>query len=900
MAFRLSIFAAALALAASGVARADKAPFDLVGPSLDITVSRGAAALPISAVPDLAPGDKLHIKAELPPRQGAHYLLVTAFLRGATDPPPKNWFFVARTWEKGGKGLELTVPAGAQQALVFLAPQTGGDFSTLLGTVRSRPGAFVRAAQDLEQLDLDRARLQAFLDSVRETDRTDPNDLQAVSTRLARSLGIKLDESCFARTANLQASCLMKDQDALVLDDGHTSSLVHSLTGGDTGQLISQLGYAPLAGGGLYSPYVGAVVDIVRILDGIRTAHYQYIPALALASGARLDLHLNTPPSFADPKSVLVVALPPVAPTAPPPLRALDPLASYCLAKKDVVLPVEGAPLVFATDFAHDMTLRVKARSGETLDVPLHADAARGGFVAEGSGIDPSQFEKSVTGELHGNWGFSGFDGPNFRLEAAGGGVWRVADDDADALVVGRTDTLHLVGGPADCVESLKLEASGADEPLSFKVASAETLMVTAPLATTPPGDATVVVDSAGGKPQRVSVKAYAQAGRLDRFVYHAGDKSGVLEGARLDEVSGLTLAGAHFSPGPLQASGGLDSLELDAKDPLPAQLAKPGVKLAARVTLVDGRTEKLETQVLTDRPQIVISALTLKNKPDSGVAAFELGDPGEFARGAVLAFSIAAPAPASFTPHDTAEASTADGAWSTRLQGPDEFVLADSHAAVATLDTAKAFGPSAWGPVRVRIDDDKGDSDWQPLGTLVRLPKIDGVVCSHEGSACRLEGDDLFLIAAVSASSKFEDPVTVPNGFPGASIEVPHPHDGRLYVKLHDDPAVVSVMRVRPGGVAVAKRRPASGGASGTTPEPAPTASGPAQPPLPNPGAASDPAQSPSPNPGAMSGPAQPPSSNPAAASDPPQSSSPNPGAASGAAQSSSPNPGVPPGSSP
>src|ERR1700759_5138751 len=136
MANRLSILAAAFALAVSGVARADKAPFDLTGPSLDITVTRGGTVLPISAVPDLAPGDKLHIKAEMPPGQGAHYVLVTAFLRGATDPPPKNWFFAANTWEKGSKGLELTVPAGAQQALVFLAPHTGGDFSTLSGTVR--------------------------------------------------------------------------------------------------------------------------------------------------------------------------------------------------------------------------------------------------------------------------------------------------------------------------------------------------------------------------------------------------------------------------------------------------------------------------------------------------------------------------------------------------------------------------------------------------------------------------------------------------------------------------------------------------------------------------------------------------------------------------------------------
>jgi hypothetical protein len=799
MAIRLPILAAALALAAAGAALAQRAPFDLSGPGLEVTVARGGAVLPISQVPDLAPGDKVHISASLDPGQGARYVLIVAFLRGATNPPPKDWFFASRTWEgKDAKGLDLTVPAGAQQALVFLAPHTGGDFPTLSGTVRARPGAFVRAAQDLEQLDLDRARLRSFLDAVHETEGAHPQDLQAVSTRLARSLGIKLDESCFAQPPALQGPCLLKDQDVLVLDDGHTSSMVQSLASGNAADLIAQLGYAPAMGAGLYSPYVGAVMDIVRILDGMRTAHFQYIPALALASGDRLALRLNTPPSFADPKSVLVVALPPVAPVTPPPLRALDPAAAYCLARQDIVLPVDGAPLVFATELAHDMRLRLKARSGEVFDVPVRADAARGGFVASDTGLDPSLFASPVTGTLQGRWGFSDFEGPVFRFEAAGSGAWRIADDDAEALVVGRTNTLRLVGGSADCVQSLTLETSDASQPLAFKVADADALAVTAPLETIAEGNATLVVDSAGGPPQRLAVRTYAQAGRLDRFVYHVGDKSGVLEGARLDEVSGLTLAGAKFSPGPLESVGLQDSREMDAQDPLPPALAKSGAKATARVTLADGRTEKLQTQVLPERPQIVISARTLKGSPDAGAAGFELGDPDEIARGAVLAFSIQAPAPGEFRPHEAAEAATSDGAWSTKLEGPGELVLADSHAAVATLDTAKAFGPSAWGPVRVRIADDRGESDWQPLGTLVRLPKIDGVVCAHEGGSCHLKGEDLFLLAAVSASAKFDDPVTVPDGFPGDSIEVPRPHDGRLYVKLHDDPSVVSVMRLK------------------------------------------------------------------------------------------------------
>ena len=68
-----------------------------------------------------------------PEDQSAHYLLIVAFLRGATNPPPENWFIKAETWSKQVReeGIVVTVPQDAQQALLFLAPETGGDFGSL-------------------------------------------------------------------------------------------------------------------------------------------------------------------------------------------------------------------------------------------------------------------------------------------------------------------------------------------------------------------------------------------------------------------------------------------------------------------------------------------------------------------------------------------------------------------------------------------------------------------------------------------------------------------------------------------------------------------------------------------------------------------------------------------------
>ena len=145
--------------------------------------------------------------------------------------------------------------------------------------------------------------------------------------------------------------------------------------------------YTPQLSYGYYSPYIASVLDIVRIFGSFATARYQYIPALATQRGEVVALTLNTPPSFHDPKSVLVTALPAVEAPQPPPLHAVDPKEIYCARKSSLVLPVEGAPLVFSTGYAHDLRLSLTGSDGKTIDLPVRADAEQGGFVVDTSGI---------------------------------------------------------------------------------------------------------------------------------------------------------------------------------------------------------------------------------------------------------------------------------------------------------------------------------------------------------------------------------------------------------------------------------------------------------------------------------------------------------------------------------
>src|SRR5579863_9807724 len=180
---------------------ADSPAFDLTGPKVDVHVKRGEITLPISEVPNLLAGDRLWIHPDFPESQSAHYILIVAFLRGSTNPPPPEWFTRVETWtrEARDEGVFVVVPEGAQQALLFLAPETGGDFNTLRTAVRGRPGVFVRAAQDLEQASLDRTRLDKYLAEITKTSNSDPADLKKNSELLAQALRIKVNEDCFNR-----------------------------------------------------------------------------------------------------------------------------------------------------------------------------------------------------------------------------------------------------------------------------------------------------------------------------------------------------------------------------------------------------------------------------------------------------------------------------------------------------------------------------------------------------------------------------------------------------------------------------------------------------------------------------------------------------------------------------
>ncbi len=789
------------------LAFADDAAFDLAGPKIDVRVERGDKGLPIGQVPNLLPGDRLWIHADLPESQSAHYLMVVAFLRGATNPPPENWFTKVETWTKHVRqeGVMIKVPDEAQQALIFLAPETGGDFSTLRSTVRGKPGAFVRAAQDLLQASLDRARLERYLTLVREASQEDSADLQKKTNLLARSLGIKVDQSCFEKPTAQQLQCLTQNSSQLVLDDAHTQSMVDMLTSGASVDLLTQITNTPHMPGSSFDPYVGAVVDVVRILGSAHTAKYQYIPALALPEAESLNLKLNNPPSFRDPKSVIVVGLPPIGPATPPPIRAVDPKQVFCAQKSGLVLPADGAPLIFGTDLGHSLTLQFHDHTGKTVELPAKANAAQGGFTVDNASLAAVNLPQTVTATVHGSWGFERFDGPSYTLRNSEAATWSVASDDANGLIVGREDTLHLQSPEAVCVESvIAKNESGKTVAADWKVTKPDALQVKLALKDAEPGPLTINVKQYGSATvDHVSVRSYAESASLDSFAIHAGDTTGLLRGTRLDEVAALTINGVHFSPGDLSRSNNEDELKMPRGSADDATKLQPAQDAKAQVTLKDGRTLTVKAVVEQPRPQVALLGKTVESAANSVSGTdvhIELNSPDEMSQQQVLHFALKSISPQTFAPTEKIEVATADELFRAELTtAAGSLTLQDPQTVLAVLNPVKDLGTSAFGPLKFRPVDLTGAAgDWQPLQTLVRLPSLSGIQCANTPEKqCSLIGQRLFLLDAVSIDPQFVNAVQVPEGFFQTSIEIPFMSGKVLYLKLRDDPSVVNTATV-------------------------------------------------------------------------------------------------------
>ena len=809
-----------LALSFTASLRADNARFDLVGPKIDVRVTRGSVTLPIAEVPNLQPGDKIWVKADLPASQSNHLLLIVAFLRGTTNEPPDNWFTEIDTWDKKSiEGTTVIVPEDAEQALLFVAPVTGGDFRTLRSAVKGKPGLFIRADADLNQASFEQQRIERYLEAMKTVPQDDPKAIQDRSAKLAATLALKPNADCFKQAVEQQVNCLTQSSAPVLLDDGHGQTVAEALSTGASSDFINAASYTQAAGAGAYSAYVGAVVDLVHLTSSLRTAQYQYIPAISFPQGSTLHLKLNAPPSFHKPESVIVIGLPAIQKAKLPPLHPHDPDQVACLLQPKMTLPLEGAPLVFSTSFAHDLVLHLN-RTGAPADIPLAPDAFEGGLSVatepqreplqaaastppdKNNGKSGNSTDLTLTGTVRGYWGFDSFEGPTLTVQQIVGKGWKIVSD--TQLLAGQENHLTLTGDGTACIQKIALTSSrDKDVDVSFKPAESkgkgagdakparDTLDLDVSLTKVQPGGYFLAIQQYGeARRDDVALTAYTSDIHLEGIAIHAGDNIAVLTGQKLGNVVSVQIADGEFLP---TADGNSEGrVSLRAKTGVTPENGSDGT-----AKLKDGRT--MTVKISTEAPRPGLKLLSFNDKPAqaNGTLPIALGNRNDIPLNGSLNFVVQT---ANVFPRtQTVEVATADGAVHTSLSlAANDLVLQDEHTAIATLDPLKAFGQSAFGKLQMRpVAEDGTPGDWTPLGTLVRTPGITAIRCTTaDAPTCTVEGSNLFLVQSFGGAKDFAKPADVPTGFADNTFAVPTPADGAtLYLKLRDDPDAVATV---------------------------------------------------------------------------------------------------------
>ncbi|MGA9241016.1 MAG: hypothetical protein WBW03_03445 [Silvibacterium sp.] len=798
--------------------RADNARFDLVGPRIDVRVTRGGSTLPIAEVPNLQPGDKIWVKADLPPNQSNHLLLIVAFLRGTTNEPPDNWFTKIETWDKKtAEGTTVTVPDEAEQAILFIAPETGGDFNTLRSAVKGKPGLFIRADADLNEASFEQQRIERYLAAMKTVPQNDQKAIQDHSAKLASTLALKPNADCFKQPVDQQVNCLTQSSAPVLLDDGHGQSIADALSTGASSDFINAASYTQPAGAGLYSAYVGAVVDLVHLVSLMRTAQYQYIPGIAFPQGSTLNLKLNAPPSFHKPESVIVVGLPAIQRAKLPPLHPHDPNQVSCLLQPKMTLPLEGAPLVFSTSFAHDLVLHLN-RTGAPVDLPLTPDAFEGGLVVEKEKQreplhdaeienDSTPIAKAVvkvgasndliiTGTIRGYWGFDSFEGPTLNVQQVAGKDWKIVSE--TQLLAGQDNHLTLNGDGIACVQHIALTNNkDQDVDVTFKPdagnagkGAKDTLALDISLKKVQPGGYSLAIQQYGAADRdHVPLTAYTGDIHLDGIKIHGGDNKAVLTGQGLKDVVSVQIADQAFMP---TGDGNDDkTVHLEAKSGV-----SPGDGNDATVKLKDGRTMTVKISAAAPRPGLTL--LSFKDTPaqQNDAIPVTLGAKDDIHLNGKLTFVVQTKDV--FPRTQTIEVATADGSVHTSLSlAANNLVLQDAHTTIATLEPLKAFGQSAFGKLEMRpVAEDGTPGDWTPLGTLVRTPQITAIHCTADAPTCTVDGGNIFLVQSFAAEKDFAKPTEVPTGFAENTFTVPTPADGTtLYLKLRDHPDAVAAI---------------------------------------------------------------------------------------------------------
>jgi hypothetical protein len=376
-------------------------------------------------------------------------------------------------------------------------------------------------------------------------------------------------------------------------------------------------------------------------------------------------------------------------------------------------------------------------------------------------------------------------------LQDAPGTDWKLAAGSPgdDWLIAGKDRHVLLTSTGTACVQSIALTpAPGKQQNETWKPGDQpNTVDVALDVPAHDSGTLHLDIRQFGDpKPATVSLVSYNEPAKLDALLFHAGDTTATLTGTSVDHVRQVALGGLTFKPAgqgtPTPQPTGKSELQLTISPDSKAPTPPAGDHLTAHIALQDGRTLSLPVVVEGARPAVTLigHADVPSENQLKGQLTIQLASQNDLPVSDALIFSLKSAQP--FPRTGTIEIASPDNSLRTILglsgssvSSNAPLVLEDPHTILATLQPLKVFGPSAFGPIRLRaIAPDGTAGEWLPLATLVRLPQLTGLSCPVAEAKPAHPKHAAHQTADVSATDASADPAAPASDTPAPAASIP------------------------------------------------------------------------------------------------------------------------------
>ncbi len=305
---------------------------------------------------------------------------------------------------------------------------------------------------------------------------------------------------------------------------------------------------------------------------------------------------------------------------------------------------------------------------------------------------------------------------------------------------------------------------------------------------------------SATPNPTPSAAKTYSEPATLESLDLHAGDTSANSPAPASIRSSSSPSTTSTFTPAPatpdtahhIRTRSSTPSASPSRPTPPPPNFTPASSSPPASPS----RTAAPSPFPSPSPPPAPPSPSSARTSASPGNTSIHLADQDDLPVNQQLTFSLKSATP--FPRTGKIEIANADETLHTTLTvASGNLILQNPHTLLATLDPLKAFGTSAFGPLRLRaVAPDGTTGDWLPLATLVRLPTLKDLRCPADATQpCTLSGSSLYLVDSIATDPAFTDPHHRPRGLRRQHPHPPpprHPKTG-FYLRLRDDPTATN-----------------------------------------------------------------------------------------------------------